>query len=126
MPIENRTPQISGEIINTGGLNGEISGASSIVGHLATNGEISGGLSVIGCVSGTLATDVDLSGALTIPEIVYPDIPIFDGSYDVTPLPFTETILETARKQMRENVTVQEIPYYETSNESGGYTVIIG
>jgi len=51
---------------------------------------------------------------------------IYDGSYDVVPLAFTETLLETSGKHMLYDVTVQEIPYFETSNESGGYTVIIG
>lgn len=50
----------------------------------------------------------------------------YDGGYDVTPLPFTETILQTSGKTLARDVVVEEIPYFETSNESGGYTVIIG
>lgn len=126
MPIENHIPQISGELTSLGGIDGEISSSATLAGHLTTQGEISGAISVVRHVSGALATAADLAGALSIPEIVYPDIPIYDGGYEVTPLPFTETILETARKQMTSDVTVLEIPYYETSNESGGYTVIIG
>lgn len=53
-------------------------------------------------------------------------IPAYDGSYEVTPLANTETILETAGRRMEDDVTVRKIPYYETTNESGGYTVIIG
>ena len=55
-----------------------------------------------------------------------PDIPVYDGSYDVTPLPGAEVVLETVGMRMEDDVTVREIPYYETTNESGGYTVIIG
>ena len=53
-------------------------------------------------------------------------IPAYDGSYEVTPLAHTEQVLETTGKRMEGDVTVLEIPYYETSNESGGYTVNIG
>lgn len=49
----------------------------------------------------------------------------FDGPYTVTPLAFSETILETQDKVMDDDVTVLRIPYYETSNLSGGYTVFI-
>ena len=55
-----------------------------------------------------------------------PAIPVYDGTYDVTPLPATEILLETAGRRMEEDVTVREIPYYETTNEAGGYTVSIG
>lgn len=53
-------------------------------------------------------------------------IPAYDGSYEVTPLAYTEQVLETTGKRMEGDVTVLEIPYYETTNESGGYTVNIG
>lgn len=44
---------------------------------------------------------------------------IYDGEYTVTPKAHNETILETREKLMADNVTVNKIPYYETSNESG-------
>lgn len=49
----------------------------------------------------------------------------YTGEYVVTPS-VQEQILETRNKVMSNDVTVEEIPYYETSNEHGGYTVIIG
>ena len=52
-------------------------------------------------------------------------IPVYTGAYDVTPDPDVMQTLLTAGKQMTENVTVQKIPYYETSNISGT-TVYIG
>lgn len=52
----------------------------------------------------------------------YPD---YTGAYEITPTTEEQT-LETRRRVMADNVTVHEIPYYETTNESGGYTVIIG
>lgn len=52
-------------------------------------------------------------------------IPVYTGAYDVTPDPDVMQTLLTAGKQMTENVTVQKIPYYETSNIDGT-TVYIG
>ena len=54
------------------------------------------------------------------------DVDTYTGQYSVTPLPNVEQILRTSNKLLREDVTIQPIPYYETSNEAGGYTVIIG
>lgn len=51
--------------------------------------------------------------------------PIYVGNYDVTPLAFQETILPTKDTKLIENIIVKEIPYYETSNLSGGNTVYI-
>lgn len=48
----------------------------------------------------------------------------YDGPYTVTPSTQQQT-LATTYKTMMQDVTVEEIPYYETSNLSGGYTVII-
>lgn len=52
------------------------------------------------------------------------DIPIYPGPYVVIPRAY-EQVLATADKSMSDNVTVQEIPYTETSNLSG-ITVSIG
>lgn len=52
--------------------------------------------------------------------------PAYRGEYDVTPLPRDDVVLPTANRSMSDDVTVLRIPYYETSNPSGGYTAIIG
>lgn len=51
---------------------------------------------------------------------------LYDGQYETTPLARVDQILRTANKMMLEDVVVKQIPYYETSNDAGGYTVIIG
>ena len=33
---------------------------------------------------------------------------------------------KTKNKLLKEDVIVEQIPYYETTNDAGGYTVIIG
>lgn len=49
----------------------------------------------------------------------------YAGPYVVTPRPHDEVVLETNGKRMTDDVTVLEIPYWETSNVSG-LTVYIG
>lgn len=53
------------------------------------------------------------------------ELPVYDGTYEVTPLANEETRLLTAQRYMTDDVTVTAIPYYETSNQSGN-TVYIG
>jgi len=48
------------------------------------------------------------------------------GQYQVTPLAFLEQILRTNNKLLKQDIIIEPIPYYETSNNAGGYTVIIG
>lgn len=51
-------------------------------------------------------------------------LPWYDGPYRAIPKP-TEQVLATKNKSMRDNVTVEEIPYSEVTNPSGGKTVNI-
>lgn len=59
-------------------------------------------------------------GALTFdvstPHVL--DAEIYTGDYEVTPMTHTQ-ILYTNDKLMTDDVTVKEIPYFETSNENG-------
>lgn len=43
----------------------------------------------------------------------------YTGDYTVTPKAHAQTVLPTKRKVMSEDVTVLEIPYWETSNPNG-------
>lgn len=54
------------------------------------------------------------------------DTTLYEGAYQVTPMANVEQILRTAKTILEENIVVEKIPYYETSNLAGGYTVIIG
>ena len=49
----------------------------------------------------------------------------YDGSYEVTPKVDSQ-ILPTADKYMEKDVLINKIPYYSTSNSSGGNTIYIG
>lgn len=49
----------------------------------------------------------------------------YQGEYIVMPSLTEETVLRTNGLLMTDDVTVKEIPYYETTNQSGGTTVYI-
>lgn len=51
-------------------------------------------------------------------------LPYYEGSYEVTPQ-IVPQVLPTKNKSMSKDVLVHEIPYTETSNLYGGYTVNI-
>lgn len=59
-------------------------------------------------------------------DVIGGDVPEYQGSYEVTPSSKKQT-LSTAKKVMREDVKIKEIPYEETPNSGGrGSTVRIG
>lgn len=58
-------------------------------------------------------------------ETLSQDYSMWNGNYIVTPSIFAQS-LDTKGKVMRDNVTINEIPYSEVSNTSGGNTVHIG
>ena len=59
-------------------------------------------------------------------EIVNGVIYYYDGPYEVTPMANTAQILPTNNLAMSDDVTINEIPYQEVSNLSGGLTATIG
>ena len=66
--------------------------------------------------SPTIAVELDAIG------VIYPE---YAGPYQVTPSASVQT-LATRDHVMTDDFSVLEIPYFETSNLSGGYTAIIG
>ena len=80
---------------------------------------------------GTIRSEISITGKLKTEDVVFGNIQlsgnlsIYNGDYTVTPS-VEEQTLKTANKKMLEDVTVKKIPFYETSNLSGGNTVYIG
>lgn len=72
-------------------------------------------------------TDKITSGELAaqIAQIEGGDHPPYRGDYEITPA-LAEQTVETADKWLSQNIIVKEIPYAETSNLAGGYTITIG
>lgn len=62
----------------------------------------------------------------TVSGILEGGYPLYAGPYNIAPLTKDDIILPTSNRSTIEDITVQKIPYYETSNPSGGYTAIIG
>lgn len=54
------------------------------------------------------------------------DLPLYDGSYEVTPLVNADTIMRSSGTYLNRDVVLKAIPYQEVSNESGGKTATIG
>ena len=61
---------------------------------------------------------------LTIEEGSGGTLPYYDGDYNVVPK-VTSQVLSTKNKSMRNDVTVEEVPYAEVSNPQGGLTATI-
>ena len=51
--------------------------------------------------------------------------PEYAGPYDITPSLSAQT-LPTAKRLLQQNITIKKIPQYEVTNDSNGYTLIIG
>lgn len=82
--------------------------------------------SPIGTITGVIkAATSSITGNITygIGEGEY--VPEYEDAYTITPLAFQDIVLPTKDKQLKDNITIKEIPYYETSNTSGGSTVYI-
>ena len=95
----------------------------NITGALSTSDILSGNLISSAIISGTILATGTIDGELTIPPEKYVDP--YVGEYTVVSKPFRDEVLKTAGHSMTNNVTVLQIPYYETSNQTG-YTIYIG
>lgn len=82
-----------------------------------------GSLNPIGTLNGSISGTGALAGQLSLPT---GNVPTYTGAYEVAPMAFESQTLDTENKKMLHDVTVHEIPYYLTTNLSGGYTAIIG
>lgn len=51
--------------------------------------------------------------------------PAYRGPYTVVPEAYFAQTLETEGKRMKHDVVVEEVPYFLTTNEAGGYTASI-
>ncbi|MFA6873509.1 MAG: hypothetical protein WCQ86_05970 [Bacteroidaceae bacterium] len=90
---------------------------NSIKAFESLSGHISGGCTL----SGKLSCNGCLSGEISLPT----NYPPYSGDYEVVPNAFSAQVLPTANKSLMQDVVVQKIPYYETSNVQQGITVYI-
>lgn len=66
-------------------------------------------------MAGRLSAIGHLTGHLSVVR----EREVYTGDYTVTPRAFVSQTLDTADRVMSGNVTVTEVPYYETDNDSG-------
>lgn len=79
------------------------------------------------CLIGELTSTAQLFGTLAVGyRNKIAELPAYEGTYAVTSKAHEVQILETKNKRMTDDMTVCEIPYWETSNTSGGATAYIG
>lgn len=65
-----------------------------------------------------------LHGTLTARTVIGAEL--YEGAYTVHSAAHEAQELPTANKHLVKNITVEKIPYYETSNTSDGITIYIG
>lgn len=71
-------------------------------------------------ITPTLSLDVELE----LGTIIEKSSEIYDGPYEIKPK-HNEQILNTKDKTLKDDLTVEEIPYSEVTNPQGGTTVYI-
>lgn len=84
-------------------------------------GVLKGSIKTDACVKGIIKTDISIKGCLSMP-VGYED---YTGNYNILP-EVKEQIIPTSNKHMTEDLTIQAIPFYKTTNPQGGETIIIG
>ena len=78
-----------------------------------------------GELHGTLSPGrANLHGTLSAGTVI--GVELYEGAYTVHSEAHEVQILPTANKQLTKNITVEKIPYFETSNLSDGITAYIG
>lgn len=80
-------------------------------------------LSVKATLSGKLSCNGGLTGTLSVGHGY--DYETYDGEYEVVPRAFNSQTLKTANKLLTKDITVTEVPFFETSNEADGKTIYI-
>lgn len=78
---------------------------------------INGTLSVVRRINGTIGSQGRVGGSINRATREYATV--YEGPYSVIPKAYFEQTLETAQKYMTDDVTVSQVPYYETSNNYG-------
>jgi len=87
----------------------------------ALGASLTGSVSAKSALSGKLSSNRTLSGNISIMK----EYDVYNGAYQVVPRAFDAQTLQTAEKLLKEDITVTDVPYWETSNESDGVSAYI-
>lgn len=66
-----------------------------------------------------------LKGQLTIPIYAHMVVDPYEGPYTIIPKAFDNQSLHTKNKTCSDDILVEKVPYYETTNNSNGLTAYI-
>ena len=121
-----------GSLINGVTLTGIIKNSSELVGTIQSTHFLCGTINAIPTITGTISNGrignltgtIQFNGCLTGNISIVGAEDVYNESYIVTPKTYPQS-LSTKNKLMKNDVSILEIPYYETSNLSGK-TVYIG
>lgn len=58
-------------------------------------------------------------------KVLMYNAPVYDGVYTVTPKAYDAQVLQTKNRVLEDNVTVEKVPSFDVSNQSGGTTFYI-
>ena len=118
----NQVPSISAVVNSDKNLTLRVNGEETISAFVNPQSYIFGSINGVIDITGTIGHMSILSGSISLPKVIGTDI--YTGEYEVTPKSFEQELL-TKSKNMKNDVLVHKIPYYETSNLTGT-TVYIG
>ena len=116
------------KLLKTLNIQGKLSKLNQITASVEkVDGKLNASLSNTLSLGATLQKELEVSGNISPGNYTYndQDREYYTGSYQAVSSPREDQILPTAEKIMSNDVTVLKIPYYETINLSGGYTVTI-
>ena len=113
---------LTGTIISSSELVGSIQSTQFLCGTINSIPKITGTIS--GGRAGNLIGQLQSQGTITGIINISDGIPEYQGGYIITPKIHAQ-LLNTKDRILKDNISVLEIPYYETSNLTGK-TVYIG
>ena len=123
---------MNSELTNSISLKATLSNGLNIKGSLLNGNNLAGLLKINSGMTGVLSDIQSMSGVIKENTLVQYETninnsssyPTYTDSYDIIPRIEDQT-LNTKNKVLKDDVLVESIPYYQTSNEYGN-TVYIG
>jgi hypothetical protein len=118
--------RLTGVLSSRGTLIGRINGAETLSVILSKHTILKGSLSPAGYVFGRISGEQELYGTIQPSTGSECHHKRYDGDYVVDPKAYDQTVLQTNKKLMDDDVTVHEIPITIVTNIGGGATACIG
>lgn len=85
--------------------------------------KVGGRITTVGSLNGDMTAKGKMSGRVKSAETK--PYPPYEGEYIIEPT-FEKQVLDTTKKSLYEDITINEIRQTEVTNPSGGLTITIG